>query len=1189
MNKPIPQLRVRTEFSFRQAFGPLPRVAAALAELGNAPAGIVDGGTWGHVRWAKTAEKAGFKPLFGTELTIPQPDGKKPTAWFLATNTTQFYRFSTGIRAAGADLDALVRNSPGILRFAGSALTDPDTFDYVDMNPASPLAQRTAMQLAQRTGKPLVLTSDNYFPRRSDKTAFMAIIGQERVTPQHLLDEAELRAAIRGLDDEQFRRAVMNTHEAAERCASELPKAPIIHVPGDLRAMAEEGRQRRLRLGHLPDWPQDYAARLERELVAIEAKDFQSYFVVVSDLITWAKERMLVGPGRGSSAGSLLCYLLGITEVDPIPHGLLFERFVDLTRKDLPDIDIDFSDTKRDQCFTYLSDKYGSDCVARIGSINTLKPRSVMAEVCKRFGIPDKDRFDVLNVLIEYSSGDARYGKGLEDTLLNTDSGRAFALKHPKASIMAEVENHASHTGVHAAGVIVCNVPVSDYCTIGQDGVAQIDKPDSEYLNLLKIDALGLRTLGIIEDAGVTTSDELYALKLDDPEVLGIFNQRKFCGIFQFEGQSQRSISAQIHVESFKTVDHITALARPGPLGGGATGKYILRKAGREPVTTTHPVLSEMLSDTYGVVLYQEQVMRIVREIGKFSWEDTTVIRKAMSGRKGKEFFDQQGEKFFAGAAQDGIDRDKAAAIWNEICSFGAWGMNKCAHKDTRVKLAHPNQFLGPEPTIERLYEYYKAAPSKWIRQRKVMPVLLCVGDDGTARPTMAVDIHSNGKKHCVRLTFASGEVVECTEDHKFIINGKWQPCGDAELGDEFWGVVRDRDATSTSVIKNQGWTTGLHWTNGKPPELNGKTRSKDEFALANAGCPCEDCGAEGRARMEVHHNDLVSGNERPNDLAWLCNSCHKKRHIKNGTRRTPYARGHKPDTPRVLASVEAIGVHDTYDIEMPAPNHNYVLANGIITHNSHTCAYAVISYWCAWMKRYHPLQYAAASLRNAKDDDQTVAILREMADEGVQYVAFDKELSAVNWSVQDGKLVGGFMNLVGFGPSKAVAAVEARRLGKVPAAMMKRIDAAHVKFAELYPLQKEYADLYANPEEHGCRIGSKVLLTHEFPESGEVLFLARVTKKELRDENENVRVSRRGGRKLTGPVLFVDFMLKDDSGIPIIGRIDRFNFERFGRKAADNLVADQDVLLVRGKRIPNFPMVKIERMKCLNRPEALL
>ena len=220
MNKPIPQLRVRTEFSFRQAFGPLPRVAAALAELGNAPAGIVDGGTWGHVRWAKTAEKAGFKPLFGTELTIPQPDGKKPTAWFLATNTTQFYRFSTGIRAAGGDLDALVRNSPGILRFAGSALTDPDTFDYVDMNPASPLAQRTAMQLAQRTGKPLVLTSDNYFPRRSDKTAFMAIIGQERVTPQHLLDEAELRAAIRGLDDEQFRRAVMNTHEAAERCAS---------------------------------------------------------------------------------------------------------------------------------------------------------------------------------------------------------------------------------------------------------------------------------------------------------------------------------------------------------------------------------------------------------------------------------------------------------------------------------------------------------------------------------------------------------------------------------------------------------------------------------------------------------------------------------------------------------------------------------------------------------------------------------------------------------------------------------------------------------------------------------------------------------------------------------------------------------------------------------------------------------
>ena len=927
----IPQLRVRTEFSFRQCFAPVPRVAAAVKELGVPAAGIVDPSTWGHVRWAKAAEKAGFKPLFGTELTVALPDGRKPQAWALAEDTKAFYKFSTALRQKDTDPVEIMAAAKGVVRFAGSAMTDPETFDYVDLNPGSPVAQRAALALARRTGKPIVVTSANFYPQPGDYAAFLSIGGREATTPQHILSEQELRRHLKVLDDAAWAQAVKNTHEAAERCASTLPAAPIIHVDGDLRALAEEGRQRRLRLGHLPSWPQEYEDRLQRELTAIEAKDFNSYFIVVADLIAWAKERMLVGPGRGSSAGSLLCYLLGITEVDPIPHGLLFERFIDLTRKDLPDIDIDFSDVKRDLCFDYLSDTYGRSCVARIGNVNTLKPRSVMAEVCKRFGIPDKERFDLLNVLIEYSSGDSRYGKGLEDTLNNTDTGRRFMERNPKAVVMSEVENHAWHTGVHAAGVIVCNVPVDEYCTVGADGVAHLDKPDSEYLNLLKIDALGLRTLGIIEDSGVTTADDLYALKLDDPKVLDIFNQRKYTGIFQFEGQSQRSISAQVAVDSFKTVDHLTALARPGPLGGGATGKYIARKAGLEPVAYTHPALEELLADTYGVVLYQEQVMRIVRDIGKFSWDETTVIRKAMSGRKGKEYFDQQGEKFISGAAQDNIDRELAKEIWNEICNFGAWGMNK-----------------------------------------------------------------------------------------------------------------------------------------------------------------------------------------------------------------------------------------------------------------SHTCAYAVISYWCAWMKAYHPLEYAAACLRSAKDDDQTMEILREMAAEGVSYSAFDAELSDVNWSVQSGKLVGGYMNLVGFGPAKAVAAVEARRLGKVDGKLRKRIAEAHIKFSDLYPISRAYASWYEDPVAHGCRVGSVIYTADKLPDGADVLFIGRIAKKELRDENETVRVARRDGRKLSGQTLFADFFLKDDTGIPIICRIDRFKYEPLGRVAIERLVAEQDVLLVRGRKIPGFGMIKIERIKVLNREEGL-
>jgi DNA polymerase III alpha subunit len=930
----LPQLRVRTEFSFQQAYGPVKRVAAALAELKCPAAGIVDGGTWGHVKWAKELNAVGVKPLFGTELVVPMADGRKPTAWALAEDTAAFYRFSTAARREDADIAQLFREARGVVRFAGAALSDPDCFDYVDLNPASPLQQRRALALAKETGKPLVITSDNSYPRPQDRAAFMALIDRSKVTPQHILSNEELREQLRCLDDQQYARAVAATFEVAHRCrnASELPKAPIIQVPGDLRALALEGKRRRIALGHISRWTQEYAKRLERELVAIEQKGFESYFIVVADMIAWAKERMLVGPGRGSSAGSLLCYCIGITEVDPLVHGLLFERFIDLTRKDLPDIDVDFNDEKRDLVIDYLAEKYGRDCVARIGNINTYKPKSVLAAVCKRFGIPDYERFNLVNVLIEYSSGDSRYGKGLEDTLNNTDVGRSFMERHPKAAVMGEVENHASHTGVHAAGVIVCNVPVSDYCTVGSDGVAHVDKPDAEALNLLKIDALGLRTLGIIEDAGVTTADELYALKLNDPEVFKVFNDRKYCALFQFEGQSQRSISAQVAVNDFQTIDHLTALSRPGPLGGGATGKYVERKRGDWGEEEEHEkYIAHMLEDTFGVVLYQEQVMRIVREIGKFSWDETTVIRKAMSGRKGKEYFDQQGEKFIAGAAQDGIPAHHAKAIWEQICSFGAWGMNK-----------------------------------------------------------------------------------------------------------------------------------------------------------------------------------------------------------------------------------------------------------------SHTCAYAIISYWCAWMKRYHPLQYAAACLRHAKDDDQTMEILREMAEEGVSYVAFDIERSDVNWAAVDGALLGGFMNLEGIGPAKARKAVEDRTAGKMSDEQRAKLLALPVKFSELYPLRAAYAGIYADPYAHGCAEGSVLLTADQFPAAGNVLYLGQLVKKERRDQNETVRVARRGGKLLRGPTLFADLVLKDDTGIPVICRIDRFDYEPLGRIAIENLVVGEDVLLVRGRRVPNFSMITIDRVKCLNRPEAL-
>lgn len=928
MSGEIPQLRVRTEFSFRETYAPVDRVAAAIRELGAPAAAIVDGSTWGHVRWAKAAAReGGWKPLFGAEFTVRSEDGRKPVCWALAEDTRAFYNLSTAARLPDADIPSLFRAAAGVIRFAGAALTDPETFDFIDLNPASPLQHRAALRLHAATGRPLVVTSDAYYARRSDYKAFLAIGGRERVTPQHILSLPELRSAIPALSATQFDRAVDAAHEIAARCAGALPTAPMIHVEGDLRRLVEEGRLERLRLGHIAEWTEAHEARVRRELEVIAAKDYESYFLVVADLVRWAKERMLVGPGRGSSAGSLVCYLLRITEVNPLDHDLLFERFIDLNRSDLPDIDIDFSDTKRDMVFEYLAERYGRRNVARIGNVSTLKARSVIARVTERLGIPEKEKFDVLNVLVEYSSGDARYGHALEDTLSQTDPGRRFAAKYPEAAVMFELENHASHTSVHAAGVIVCNDAIADYCTVGPDGVAHLDKPDTERLNLLKIDALGLRTLGVIEDAGVVTGDQLYALQLNDPEVFRVFNERRYSGIFQFEGHAQRQVAAEIRIDNFRTIDHITALARPGPLGGGASQRYIERAAGREAVTFRHPSMSEYLAKTMGVVLYQEQVMRICFEIGKFDWKVVSEIRKAMSASKGKEYFDRRGDEFMRGAASLGIPEGDAAVIWNEICTFGGWGMNA-----------------------------------------------------------------------------------------------------------------------------------------------------------------------------------------------------------------------------------------------------------------SHTVSYSVISYWCGWMKRYHPLEYTAACLRNAKDEAQAYDILREAVEGGLEYVAFDVERSGVDWSVEGGELIGGFMNLVGYGPAKAVAAVEARRLGKLD---REKIAKATVRFAELYPLWTKYRELYRDPERYGCRAGSIVSRFDDMPPRGDVLSVCRVIRKELRDENEVRRIQKRDGRRMSGQTLFLDVIVTDDTGIPIRLRVDRRRFEPLGRIAAERLQPD-DELLVRGSRIPNFAMIQVERMRCLNR-EGLL
>jgi len=920
------QLRLRTEYSFGEVYGSIGNVVARLTEIGCTAAGCVDvlGKTWAHLKWQDTCLAANITPMFGAELIIRNEDNR-PTCWVLAEDTRELYKATTkGFKnkfwGATTTVEDMV-NAKGLIRFAGAALAEPEAIDYVDINPGSALQRSRSIELAKRIGKPIVFTSDNYYPSPKDTSMFDLVGRNRKPTPQYIMQDPPS-----WVEKEWLR----NADEIAERLSGvRLHKAPMIHLDGDIVALAAKGKKYRLKMKHIESWTQEYEDRLQREIAMIKEKDFDSYFLVVADLIDWAKKRMLVGPARGSSAGSLFCYLVGITEVDPLPHKLIFERFIDVTRKDLPDIDIDFPDSKRDEVYDYLRKKYGEECVARIGNVNTFKPNSALVAISKALDIPPYETAAVKNAMFVRSSGDSRANNCLQDTIEQTEPGKEFLQKYPQVVELLAIEGHATHTGIHAAGVIVCNDPIDHFATV-QDGVLQLDKKDAEKLNLLKIDALGLRTLSVIEDAKVFADHrKFYDLKFDDPAVYQIFNERRYSGIFQWEGQALQSVTSQMRIGKFADLDHITALARPGPLGGGSATRYIYRHEGKEGFSYPHPSMAEYLDETFGLVIYQEQVLRLCREIGQMSWDDATLLRKAMSKSYGKEYFDKFGEKFVAGAQSLGIDSKSAWEMWDQINSMGMWSFNK-----------------------------------------------------------------------------------------------------------------------------------------------------------------------------------------------------------------------------------------------------------------AHSVSYAIISYWTAWLKAHHPLQYTAAALRNAKDDSSIVSLLREHIAEGGEYIPFDIDKSEMNWSVQDGKLVGGFMNLHGFGPAKSMQMIQKRKAGKLEQKDIDRITSAKNKFAELYPIRSVYADYYNDPSSKGIADGWRITELIDMPSEGEVILLGRLIAKDLRDENEAIRIQRRGGKKRPGQSKFVDFKMVDDSTTNAITvRVTTRQYSDIGEAIIQRAIEGTEVFLIRGSKIANYPMVKIDKIKCLTNP----
>jgi DNA polymerase III alpha subunit len=432
------------------------------------------------------------------------------------------------------------------------------------------------------------------------------------------------------------------------------------------KTLAQMCRKGAEKLGIDLDDDGEYSKRYQYEMDLIHEKDYQDYFLITAEMIQDAKKDMLVGPARGSAAGSLVCYLADITTVDPIKHGLLFERFIDVNRSDLPDIDVDFPDEKRAGVIKKLVKKFKQENVCKIASVSKLKAKSAINEIAMSLSIPKWEVDSVKNSIVDRSGGDARAAMAGYDTLTQTDIGREFLEKFPAMKQIEKLEAHSTHSGTHAAGIIVCNEEISNFGgTNSRDGTIMMDKKGAEAKNLLKIDCLGLRTLSVLEECadqiGMPYS-EFPNLPLDDEKTYDIFNDMRLSGIFQFEGQAMTMLCDNMGAHNFNDIVALTALARPGPLHSGAASTYIKRRIGEEEITfvCNDETYMDHVSDTQGVIIYQEQLMKICRDMGRMSWEEVSAIRTATSKTLGKDFFDKYRASFLRGAKENEIEAQSA-------------------------------------------------------------------------------------------------------------------------------------------------------------------------------------------------------------------------------------------------------------------------------------------------------------------------------------------------------------------------------------------------------------------------------------------------------------------------------------------------------------------------------------------------
>ena len=751
-------LRVSSEYSIFKGLLSIEKLVEKAKSFGMPAIALTDhSNMFGLVKFFKKCEKEGIKPISGSTLNIVRSSEDRPYEFLcLAKNINGHKNLMHGLSKASRNLskaivyDDFLNICNDIFVITGSENSEIFSLILNDKeDEAVKLIEKykadfknnfvieiqdtgkethkifmaSILPIASRLSIPVIATNDVLFGNREDfeihETKVCINSGKTLNDPnrEKMYSEEQYFKSQDEMKDlfKDFPQVLSNTLEIAKQCNLSLepdgyflPEYPVPEgqdFDSHLKSLVEENLDN-LIANFSKDQLEEYKVRVKYELDQIKTMGFSSYFLIVYDFIKWSKNNDVpVGPGRGSGAGSLVAYCLGITALDPIKHGLLFERFLNPERISMPDFDIDFCMEKRDKVIEYVTSKYGKDAVSQIVTFGTMAARGVVRDVTRALGKP-YSLGDRISKMIPFEIG-MTLEKAISRQPVLKQAIKDDDEVQEIMNLSFKLEGGIRNIGKHAGGVVIAPGSLADFSPIYFDSdsssvLTQFDKDDVEKIGLVKFDFLGLRTLTIIDKAIKSINNDLASknedlldistLDLNDSKVFELLSAGRTTAVFQLESPGMKDLIKRLQPTRFEEIVALLALFRPGPLDSGMHDEFVNRKNGKVPVTYPHKLLEPVLSETYGVILYQEQVMESARVLAGYSLGQADILRRAM-GKKQVEEMDKQRTIFVNGCKDNNIKEDLANKIFNLIETFAGYGFNK-SHSAAYALLSFQTAYL---------------------------------------------------------------------------------------------------------------------------------------------------------------------------------------------------------------------------------------------------------------------------------------------------------------------------------------------------------------------------------------------------------------------------------------------------------------------------------------------------------------